>query len=138
MLSEYPFQLIIKNIHSGGKKESLLCNALLRSIPGRRKVMDAIWNGKSVVVKIFSDKFRSKRHLKREWKGLINLKNRKLNVPEPLFCGRTENYDWAIVTEKISGSLTAMEALEKLEKPDENNLAGKQGYPTVFFIRYPG
>ena len=112
MLSEYPFQLIIKNTYPEGHEESLLCKELLRYLPGKRKVFDAVWNDRDVIVKIFSDKFKAKRHLKREWTGLTNLKNRKLDAPEPLFYGRTENSDWAIVTEKIADSSTALEILE--------------------------
>ena len=114
-VSKYPFQLIIKNTYSEGNEESILCKELLRSLPGRRKVFDGVWNNRDVIVKIFSNRYKAKRHLKREWTGLINLKNRKLNAPEPLFYGRTENSNWAIVTEKIGNSSTALEILEKLE-----------------------
>ena len=119
MISEYPFKLVIENTYSGGNKESLLCKELLRSLTGKRKVFDAVWNNRDVIVKIFSDKYKAKRHLKREWTGLINLKNRKLNAPEPLFYGRTENSNWAIVTEKIASSSTALEILEKFDNHNQ-------------------
>ena len=119
MLSKYPFQLIIKNTDSGGHEESLLCKELLRYLPGKRKVFDAVWNDRDVIVKIFSDKLKAKRHLKREWTGLINLKNRKLDAPEPLFYGRTEISNWAIVIEKIAGSATALEIFEKYDNHNQ-------------------
>ncbi len=119
MLNEFPFQLIIKNTYSGGQKESLLCKELLRYLPGKRKVFDAVWNDRDVIVKIFSDKLKAKRHLKREWTGLSNLKKRKINAPEPLFYGQTENSNWAIVTEKIAGSSTVLEILEKFENHNQ-------------------
>ena len=119
MSSEYPFQLSIINTYSGGNKESLLCKELLRYLPGKRKVFDAVWNDREVIVKIFSDRFKAKHHLKKEWSGLVNLKNRKLNAPEPLFYGRTENSNWAIITEKITGSSTALEILEKYDNHNQ-------------------
>ena len=113
MLSEYPFHLIIKNTYSEGHEESLLCKELLRSLPGKRKVFDAVWNNRDVIVKIFSDRFKAKRHLKREWKGLRILSKRKINSPEPLFFGHTKNNHWAIVTEKIDKSSSALELFYK-------------------------
>jgi len=119
MLSEYPFQLIIKNTYSKEHEELLLCKELLRYLPGKRKVFDAEWNNKDVIVKIFLDKFKAKHHLKREWTGLIKLNKRKLYGPKPLFFGRTENSDWAMVTEKIANSSTALEILEKNDNHNE-------------------
>jgi tRNA A-37 threonylcarbamoyl transferase component Bud32 len=90
------------------KEESLSCTALLRAIPGRREVYDALWNDKSVIVKVFSHK----RHLKREWEGLSKLTKLKLNSPEPLFYGKTEDGRFAVVVEKITGSSTVLDAFQ--------------------------
>ena len=116
-MDEFPFQLLIKRASPDKQPESLLCTALLRAIPGRRQVYDALWNGKSVIVKVFSHKISAKRHLKKEWQGLTLLRDRGLNAPQPLFYGQTENGQQAIVMEKIAGSTTALDALR--ETPDE-------------------
>jgi len=86
-----------------------MCTDLLRSIPGRREVYAGLWDNKKVIVKIFSHKIWAKRHLKREWRGLKILQERGLSLPEPLFAGRTEDGYPVLVTEKIAGSLTALE-----------------------------
>jgi tRNA A-37 threonylcarbamoyl transferase component Bud32 len=117
----FPFQLLIKNISSGSRQESLICTAVLRAVPGRRNVYDALWNEKAVIVKIFFDKFSAKHHLKKEWQGLISLSERRLNTPKPWFYGRTQQGDWAIVMEKIVGSSTALEIFQKADNP-ENKL----------------
>ena len=89
-MSEFPFQLSIKNTSPNNKEEFLSCTALLRAIPGRRQIYDAIWNDRNVVVKVFSHKMSARHHLNREWKGLNQLQQRDLNCPEPLFYGKTE------------------------------------------------
>jgi tRNA A-37 threonylcarbamoyl transferase component Bud32 len=116
-MDEFPFQLLIKRDSPNTQTESLLCTALLRAIPGRRQVYDALWNGKSVIVKVFSHKISAKRHLKKEWQGLNLLQSRGLNAPQPLFYGQTENGQQAVVMEKIIDSTTALDAIRKT--PDE-------------------
>ena len=122
-MSEFPFQLLIKRISTNNKEESLFCTALLRSIPGRRRIYDATWNNKSVVVKVFSHKISARHHLNREWKRLNELRKRGLSCPEPLFFGKTEDGRWAIVIEKIINSSTALDALnEKINKSEKESL----------------
>ena len=110
---EFPFQFSISCDMPKQTHESLECIELLRDIPKRRKVYDALWNNKHVVLKIFIHKFNAKRHLKREWKGLRRLLKCEINSPEPLFFGHTINNDWVIVTEKIDNSFSALELFYK-------------------------
>lgn len=77
------------------------------------QVYNALWNSKSVIVKVFSHKISAKRHLKKEWQGLNLLQSRGLNAPQPLFYGQTENGQQAIVMEKIADSTTALDAIRK-------------------------
>lgn len=115
----FPFQLSIKCIFPKGKKESLECQTLLRSIPGNRDVYDALWNDKAVIVKAFSHKIRAKRHLRREWKGVSSLYERNLSAMKPFFYGRTDDHRWAVVIEKILNSVPAIEIFEKLTEKTE-------------------
>jgi len=108
-MSKLLFQLTIKLLLPEKRKETLMCTELLRSIPGRREVYAGLWDNRKVIVKIFSHKILANRHLKREWRGLKLLQERGLSLPEPLFAGRTEDGRLALVTEKIEGSLTALE-----------------------------
>lgn len=108
-----PFQLSIKSGYPGKQAETLLCIRLLRDVPGRRQVYDAKWQGRSVIVKVFSHNISAKRHFKREWRGLNELTRRGLSSPALLFFGKTENGQWAIVTKKIDDSTTALDVLNK-------------------------
>lgn len=116
-MTEFPFQLLIKRTYPEKRTERLLCTALLRVVPGKRKVYDAIWNDKSVIAKVFSHKFSARRHLKREWKGLSLLVSRGLSAPEPLFYGHTEDGRWAVVVQKIAESSTVLDIFQETHEP---------------------
>lgn len=116
-MTEFPFQLLIKRTYPEKRTECLLCTALLRVVPGKRKVYDAIWNDKSVIAKVFSHKFSARRHLKREWKGLSLLVSRGLSAPEPLFYGHTEDGRWAVVVQKIAESSTVLDVFQETHEP---------------------
>ena len=111
-MTQFPFQIKINSLLTG-RIETVECRALLRSIPGIRAVYDAAWQDRPVIVKVFSSWFNAPRHLKREWQGLNSLKKLKINSPEPLFFGKTDDGQWAIVTEKIVDSFTARELFSK-------------------------
>ncbi len=116
-MAKFPFQLSIRHGFSKKQIESLTCTALLRAIPGRRQVYDALWNDRDVIVKVFSHKISAKRHLKREWRGLKLLQARELSSPEPLFTGQTEDGRLAVVMEKIADPSTVLDVLaETTEK----------------------
>jgi len=100
---------LIVNTQDGGR-ENVRCVSLLRIVPGKREVYDAIWQNKPVIAKIFFDRLRAKRHLKRELEGLNNLKKLKINAPEVLLSGTTDEGERILVTEKITGSVSAIDA----------------------------
>jgi len=115
-MTELPFQLVITNIFPKDRNQSLTCSALLRDVPGKRKVYDATWNSRPVIAKLFFDKISASRHVKREWKGLTQLQKRALSSPKPFFYGKTKDGGRAIVMEKIPNSKPAIELF--LEKTD--------------------
>lgn len=124
-MAEFPFQLLIKDTSLNNKEESLTCLALLRVIPGRRQVYDALWDDQEVIVKVFLDKISARRHLKREWRGLSLLQKRGLNAPKPLFFGQTANGGLAMVIEKIVDSSTVLDVFnEATNLPAKLNLLG--------------
>jgi tRNA A-37 threonylcarbamoyl transferase component Bud32 len=112
-MAEFPFQLTIKCDSPENKEESLLCTGLYRAIPGKRAVYDAMWKDTSVVIKVFSHKFKARLHFKRELKGLNQLQNRGLSSVKSLFSGKTHDGRWAIVLEKIVDSATILDVLNK-------------------------
>ena len=116
-MAEFPFQLVINCTYPRKRTERLLCVALLRAIPGRRKVYDALWDNKSVIAKVFSHKISARRHLKREWHGLKRLASHGLSAPEPLFYGHTEDGQWVVVVQKITESSTILDIFLKTPDP---------------------
>ena len=116
-MAEFPFQLLIDCHLPKNKRESLTCTTLLRAIPGKREVYEAIWDNQAVIVKLFSHKISAKRHLKREWSRLNLLKELELSSPRPLFYGKTEDGSWAVVTEKIADSSTVLEVFNQTTEP---------------------
>ena len=116
-MAKFPFQLAIKLTYPKKRTERLLCTALLRVIPGKRKVYDAMWDDRSVIAKVFSHQISARRHLKREWRGLNLLSSRGLSAPKPLFYGQTEDRRWAVIVEKIADSLTVFDVFQKTHEP---------------------
>lgn len=116
-MAEFRVELRITSIHPKKQTESLLCRAVLRSIPGRRQVYDAVWDGRDVIAKVFSDRFSAKRHVRREWRGLDELAKRGVPAPSALFHGKTQDGRWAIVVQKIPLASTALDILN--ETPDD-------------------
>lgn len=118
-MTDLPFKLLIKPASSQKQHEVLTCAELLRNIDGRRQVYQAVWENQSVIAKIFSHKICARRHLKREWNGLIQLQKRLLNSPKPLFYGQTENGCWVAVTEKIPDTKTALQVFNETKDSTE-------------------
>jgi tRNA A-37 threonylcarbamoyl transferase component Bud32 len=116
-MAEFPFQLVINCTYPRKQREFLLCTALLRAIPGRRKVYEASWGNKSVIAKVFSHKISARRHLRREWRGLKLLASQGISAPEPLFYGHTEDNHWVVVVQKIPESSTILDIFLKTSNP---------------------
>ena len=112
-MRDFPFQLTIDRAGSNKHAASLSCTALLRTIPGKRDVYDAVWDNRNVIVKVFSRGIGAKRRVAKEWRGLTLLQKRGLSAPAPLFYGRTRDRRWAVVQERIVDSSTVLEVLER-------------------------
>ncbi|MHC4265899.1 MAG: lipopolysaccharide kinase InaA family protein [Planctomycetota bacterium] len=108
-MNESGFELLIKNTSTEKGKEIVHCQRLLRNIERRREVYNGLWDNRQVIVKLFSDKVHSRRHLRREWKGLQNLQHKGINSPSQLFKGETEDGRKAVVIEKIVNSSTVVD-----------------------------
>ena len=104
-------ELVIKQVFPKGEGQTLVCGDVLRRLPGKRIVYDGLLGEQQVIVKLFTHKIKARRHLKKEWLGLTTLRDRGLNGPKPLFFGRTESDQWALVTEKILNASSGHELL---------------------------
>ena len=89
--------------------QDIVCHKLLRKVPGKRKVFDATWGERQVIVKLFSDTKRAKHHRIREWEGLNMLCSLKVAAPKPLFFGQDQDGRQIVVIEKIQKSATIKE-----------------------------
>jgi tRNA A-37 threonylcarbamoyl transferase component Bud32 len=67
----------------------------------KRQVLDAVWDQQPVILKLFTSTTKAKYHAVREWRALKLLQERELNSPAPLFYGKTDQSNWAVVIEKI-------------------------------------
>ncbi len=69
----------------GDDVTTLVCQRLLRLIPGKRMVCAALWGSKRVVVKFFLDSRKAGRHWRRELNGVKALKAAGIATPELFF-----------------------------------------------------
>jgi len=121
-MATFPFELSIQCAAADGQAEQVICNKHLRVIPRNREVFDAIWKGKSIVLKVFTGKARASRRLKREWQGLLRLRERGVPAPRPLFYGRTQDGRLAIAIEKISNCPTLRDLFAAADKDQKIDL----------------
>ncbi len=112
-MAAFPFELRINSIPSDKGAESVLCREYLRVVPGRREVYDGVWDGRSVVVKVFSHRIGAAGRLRKELEGLQRLESCGVNTPKLLFYGKTSDGRFAVVTEKIADSSTVMEVFSR-------------------------
>jgi len=114
-MTKTTFQLSIITNSAESERETVRCQKLLRSLDGNRQVYEAEWGKKQIILKLFSDKLRAGRHLRREWDGLELLKQKGLSSPRALFKGQTKDGYKAVAMEKIGESVTTLEAFNKTE-----------------------
>ncbi len=81
---QLPFSITLPG---AGGRQLLVCQKLLRLIPGKRMVCAALWGTRAVVVKLFLDPHKAARHFKRELAGIKALLTAGIKTPELLFSG---------------------------------------------------
>lgn len=81
-----PFQLLLHDA-----AEPLYCNDIIRIIPGKRLVAFASWGEKEVVAKLFYQRGKAKRHLKRDVLGIDALVQANVPTPRLLYQGSASN-----------------------------------------------
>lgn len=111
--------IYIKNVLEHDKNEEVPCSAILREVPKRRQVLEGIWKGHPVIVKLYIDSWKARLHFKKEWEKLSLLYKKELNSPEPLFYGPTDLGWQALVMEKITHAQSAYEVWLTCKSADE-------------------
>ena len=66
------------------------------------------------MLKVFSKFGKARHHAMREWRGLEQLQARKINSPEPLFCGRCPE-GWGVATAWLDDAIAAEELWKAAE-----------------------
>ena len=89
-----PFNLAVT--HDTGQ-ETLNIDAILRIIPGRRLIGVSTWRGKPVIVKLFYQPQRWKRHLLRDINGINQLRQRHIRTPAILHQTNTSDQRGAVL-----------------------------------------
>jgi len=111
---------IYVQLNGKGQCEEVQCLTLLRDVPDRRLVFDALWKDRPVILKLYTDNSASSRQLKNEWNKLSLLYVRNVHGPEPLFFGLTESGQWALVMEKITEAQSAYKVwLDTKDSPSQ-------------------
>ena len=68
----------------------LVCDQLLRALPGKRLVYRGVFDNRRVIVKLFLQRRHARRHWKREVTGLEALSKHNISLPEILFSGELQ------------------------------------------------
>jgi len=103
-MAKFPFKLEVNSISPQSRRVELICLSRIRSIPNKRDVYDAVFEGRGVIVKVFRDKMKAGLRCQKEWNGLLELGRRDIRAPEPLLLGRCSDGARVLVIEKIVDS----------------------------------
>jgi tRNA A-37 threonylcarbamoyl transferase component Bud32 len=107
---EVPFRVLLE---SDGSSAELVCNKIMRIIPGKRIVCAGEWNKKQVAVKIFLNSGSAKRHSEREIKGINALKNAGIKTPAFLLQSNLQQDDTQVlVFQRIMPALNPHEVFD--------------------------
>ncbi len=80
-----PFQFMLD-----GQEIPIICDEVVRIIPGKRLVAFGMWDEQPVVAKLFYEGRRAKKHIAREIAGLEVLAEARVPTPKILYRGTTQ------------------------------------------------
>ncbi|MDX1902309.1 MAG: lipopolysaccharide kinase InaA family protein [Gammaproteobacteria bacterium] len=101
-----PFQLELRD-----ETEPVICQQIVRILPGKRLVLFGIWKGVDVVVKLFMEPGRARFHAEREAKSIKRLTEAGIATPELCYEGSTVKFSMPVL---ITKRITAARDLESL------------------------
>ena len=112
-----PFHLLLK---INGSSSELVCNKIMRIIPGKRIVCFGEWTDKPVAVKIFLSAKSARRHCKREINGINALKNAGIKTPALLLHGNLQQDDTPVlVFQRVMPALNPYEAFDQAKTEEK-------------------
>jgi len=95
-------------------KPDLLCERLLRYLPGKRRVYAGSWGQQSVVAKIYDGR-RALRHWRREKNGCEALLQAQIPTPNLVYAGNLADGAPALIFERLTRPCTALERWRQAE-----------------------
>jgi tRNA A-37 threonylcarbamoyl transferase component Bud32 len=101
------------------------CGAVLRSLPGKREVYDAVFSGRPAIVKVFLDRRRARVHFQRELDGLRAFHNAGIAAPEVLYAGEDEQSRPVIVVARIGEAETLSDVWRVAAEAERQRLMGR-------------
>lgn len=105
-----PFELALDGL--SGPAGRLHCTQVVRTVPGKRLVCLAAWQGRTVYAKLYSGGFRAQRGWRRELAGLQALHARGIPAPAVLHAG-TAGSLWVTLLAPIAPAESALNAWER-------------------------
>lgn len=109
-----PFNLVLAD------KTTFKAESVVRHIPGKRMVVFGKWKGKSVVAKLFFDKYRAVQQMENDAKGVKTLLERRIPTPELVYQGTDEtNKIQMLIFKRIKHSQTLDEIWREQSHPDD-------------------
>jgi len=116
---EVPFRVLLESDSSSAE---LVCNKIMRIIPGKRLVCAGEWDENPVAVKIFLSSGSARRHCNREIKGITALKNAGIKTPDLLLQGNLQQDDTPVlVFQRIIPALNPHEVFDMAETDEKRS-----------------
>ncbi len=116
---DVPFRVLLESDSSSAE---LVCNKIMRIIPGKRLVCAGEWDEKQVAVKIFLSSGSARRHCNREIKGITALKNAGIKTPDLLLQGNLQQDNTpALVFQRIIPALDPHEVFNMAETDEKRS-----------------
>ena len=116
---EVPFRILLG---SDGSTAELVCNQILRMIPGKRLVCAGEWDEKPVAVKIFLSSVRARQHSDREITGINALKNAGIKTPALLLQSNLQQDNTPVlVFQRVMPALNPHEVFDMAETDEKRS-----------------
>ncbi len=106
-----PFKVILSSLT---EDNTILCEQLLRDLPGKRLVYKGTWQQTPVIVKLFLDPKSAQRHWGREKYGAEALKTAHVATPELLYSGDLDDGTPVLVFDFLHNAQTSLETWNNL------------------------
>lgn len=118
--AEVPFKILLES--DGSFSSEVICNKIMRIIPGKRLVCVGEWDAKRVAVKIFLNSGRARGYRDREIKGITALKNAGIKTPALLLQGNLQQDDTPVlIFQRVMPALNLHEVFDMAETDEKRS-----------------